>query len=186
MSSQEPNVPQLSVSVSEAAPAFTWTRSTCRYPSRRRFRPPQRRLAGRYPERSCRTRCPGRPRRTKVSIVLPEAACLSTHEAVPVGPVEASPHVLLGSVVVGAEELPERICRLPGVVVRDLGGDVVGDVRLADTVQDVLADGAHELSVDGGKGASGERPLVGGVVRENRVGVLEVGNEDEPAAGLAK
>jgi hypothetical protein len=84
---------------------------------------------------------------------------------------------------VRAKELPERICRLPRVVVRDLGRDVVGNVGLADTVEDVLADGAHELSVNGGKGTSSERPLVGGVVREDRVGVLKVGDEDEPAAG---
>jgi len=62
---------------------------------------------------------------------------------------------------------------------------VVGDVGLADTVEDVLADGAHELSVDGGEGTSREGPLVGGVVREDGVGVLQVGDEDEPAAGSA-
>lgn len=55
----------------------------------------------------------------------------------------------------------ERAVKL---TVRDLGRDVMGDVCLANAVQDVGADGTHEVAVDGCKGASGESPLLGRVV----------------------
>ena len=64
----------------------------------------------------------------------------------------------------GAEELLKSLCGLPGVVVGDLGGDVVGDVGLTDTVEDVRADWSEEVSVNGGERSTGEGPLVGGVV----------------------
>jgi hypothetical protein len=50
------------------------------------------------------------------------------------------------------------------LTVGDLGGNVVGNVGLADTVEDVSTDWAHESSVDGSKGTSGESPLLSGVV----------------------
>ena len=46
----------------------------------------------------------------------------------------------------------------------DLGGNVMGNVGLTDTVENVTTDWAHESSVDGSKGASGEGPLLSGVV----------------------
>lgn len=93
--------------------------------------------------------------------------------------------------VVRAEELLEGVCGLPSVVVGDLGRDVVGNVGLADTVEEPSANGAEHVSVNGGEGTSGKGPLVGRVVGQERVGVLEVGDEDEPAAvsvtsGLAR
>jgi hypothetical protein len=48
--------------------------------------------------------------------------------------------------------------------VRDLGRDVVRDVGLADSVEDVRTDGTHEVSVNGSKGSTGESPLFGRVV----------------------
>jgi hypothetical protein len=51
-----------------------------------------------------------------------------------VGLVEGNKHVLLGSLVVGTEELLECVCGLPGVVVGDLGRSVVSDVGLTNTV----------------------------------------------------
>jgi hypothetical protein len=51
-----------------------------------------------------------------------------------VGLVEGDKHVLLGSLVVGTEELLECVCGLPSIVVGDLGRSVVSDVGLADTV----------------------------------------------------
>jgi hypothetical protein len=57
-----------------------------------------------------------------------------TYETISVGLVEGNKHVLLGSLVVGTEELLEGIRGLPGVVVRDLGRSVVSDVGLTDTV----------------------------------------------------
>lgn len=50
------------------------------------------------------------------------------------GLVEGNKHVLLGSLVVGTEELLEGVCGLPSVVVGDLGRSVVSDVGLANTV----------------------------------------------------
>lgn len=94
--------------------------------------------------------------------------------------VERDPHVLLRLVVVRAKELLKSRCGLPGVVVGDLGGDVVGNVGLTDTVEDVGANGSEEVSVNGGKSSSGESPLVGRVVGKDGVGVLKVGDEDEP------
>ena len=54
---------------------------------------------------------------------------------------------------------------------------VVQDVSLDDAVQEVTADEAH-LAVNGGSGATNKVPLVGRVVRQGRVGVLEEGDGD--------
>ena len=53
---------------------------------------------------------------------------------------------------------------LQKLTVRDLGRDVVGNVSLANTVEDVRSDGAHEVPVDRAKGTTGEGPLVCRVV----------------------
>lgn len=89
-------------------------------------------------------------------------------------------HVLLAVGVVRTEELLESSGSLPGVVVRDLAAEVVSDVSLSDSVHEVRADGTKEVSVDGAESATDEVPLVGAVVRELRVGVLKVGDHDEP------
>jgi hypothetical protein len=47
---------------------------------------------------------------------------------------------------------------------RDLGGDVVSDVGLADAVKSVSSERAEELAVNGAEGSTGKVPLVGGVV----------------------
>jgi hypothetical protein len=83
-------------------------------------------------------------------------------------------------VVVRAEELLESVCGLPSVVVGNLGGDVVGNVGFTNTVEDVRANGSEEVSVNGGKSSTGKGPLVSRVVGQDGVGVLEVGNENEP------
>lgn len=57
-----------------------------------------------------------------------------THDTVPVSFVERDKHVLLGPLVVGTKEVLQCLRSLPGVVVRDLGRGVVGDVGLANTV----------------------------------------------------
>lgn len=59
---------------------------------------------------------------------------------------------------------------------RDLGSDVVRDVRLANPVQDVGTDRAEEVTVDGAERAAGERPFACAVVREVGIRVLEVGD----------
>jgi hypothetical protein len=71
---------------------------------------------------------------------------------------ERDEHVLLGALVVLAEERLERRGGLPGVVVGDLGADVVRDVGLAQAVDEVGADGAKEGTVNGAEGAAGEGP----------------------------
>lgn len=107
-----------------------------------------------------------------------------TYDTITVGLVEGDKHVLFGSLVVGTEEVLECLCGLPGVVVRDLGRGVVGDVSLANTVKDPSTDKAHESSVNGSKGTSGKSPLFSTVVRKSGVGVLEVGDEDEPVVDV--
>lgn len=78
------------------------------------------------------------------------------------------------------EELLESICSLPGIVVGDLGRSVVSNMSLADTVKEPSTDWAKHVSVNGGKSSSGKSPLFGRVVGQERVGVLQVGDEDEP------
>lgn len=82
------------------------------------------------------------------------------------------------------EEVLECLCSFPGVVVWDLGGSVVSDVGLANTVKDPSTDGAHESSVNGSKGTSSKSPLLGRVMGQDGVGVLEVGDEDEPVVDV--
>lgn len=61
-------------------------------------------------------------------------------------------------------------------VVEGNGADVVvQNVRLDDAVQELAANEAH-LAVDGGSGATNEVPLLVGVVRQSRVGVLKEGD----------
>jgi len=57
-------------------------------------------------------------------------------------------------------------------------------VGLADTVQNVTADGAHESSVDGRESTSREGPFLGRVVGKDGVSVLEVGDHDEPVVDV--
>ena len=85
----------------------------------------------------------------------------------------------------------QRCVGLPRVVVRDLGGDVVRDVRLGDSVREDGAEQAHygaegagathEVTVHCGERTSGEGEGGGAVVGEHGVGVLEEGDHDEPA-----
>lgn len=78
------------------------------------------------------------------------------------------------------KEFFQRLCSFPSVVVRDLRRDVVGNVCLGNTVENVSANGTQEVTINGSKGTTGESPLVGRVVGEGRVGVLKEGDEDEP------
>ena len=64
---------------------------------------------------------------------------------------------------------------LIGVVERDGGDVMVQDVSLDDAVEQLTADEA-ELAIDGRCGAAGKVPGRAVVVRERRVGVLEVGD----------
>jgi hypothetical protein len=66
---------------------------------------------------------------------------------------------------------------LIGMVEGDGGDVVVEDVGLDDAVEDLTTNEA-ELAVNGSGGATGEVPGLAGVVREGRVGVLEVGDGD--------
>lgn len=83
--------------------------------------------------------------------------------------------------------LAQRPRRLPRVIVRDLAAHVVQDVRLGDAARRPRADPPHEragvaeeAAVERGEGAAREGVLRGAVVREEGVGVLEEGDEDEP------
>lgn len=62
---------------------------------------------------------------------------------------------------------------------------MVHDVGLANAVEDEATEGAHEGSVDRGKGTSGKGPGLGRVVGDHGVGVLQVGDHDQPAARVS-
>lgn len=66
--------------------------------------------------------------------------------------------------VVVAKTSLKRLSSLPGVVVRDLARDVVEDVGLGNTVEEVRADGAEPIAVNGAKSATRESPGFGLVV----------------------
>ncbi|KAI3480672.1 hypothetical protein L1887_57149 [Cichorium endivia] len=82
--------------------------------------------------------------------------------------------------VVLAKTSLERLGGLPGVVVGDLARDVVEHVGLGDAVEEVGTNGAEPVAVNGAEGATREGPGLGLVVGEGGVGVLEVGDHDEP------
>lgn len=56
----------------------------------------------------------------------------------------------------------------------------MSDVSLGNTMKSDRTEGTKKLSVNGSKGTSWEGPLVGRIVRENRVGVLKEGDENKP------
>lgn len=74
----------------------------------------------------------------------------------------------------------EGLCSFPSVVVGDLGRNMVGDVCLGNTVENVSANRTQKVTINGSKGTTGKSPLVGRVVGEDRVGMLKEGDEDEP------
>jgi len=71
--------------------------------------------------------------------------------------------------------------------VRDLARDMVQDVSLRNTVSSMCSDPAHDAAqitekatVQGSKGATGEGELRATVMREERVSVLQKGDQDKP------
>ena len=74
----------------------------------------------------------------------------------------------------------------------DLAVDVMGNMRLRDTVGGACADPAHdaaavteEVAVKRRESTTGEGELGGTVVRQDGVGVLEEGDEHQPATTAA-
>jgi hypothetical protein len=70
----------------------------------------------------------------------------------------------------------ESIRGIPGVVVRDLGAEVVGHMGLSDAVKKEAVD----VAVHRAEGSTLEVKRSVSVVWEQRVRVLEEGNHDEP------
>lgn len=71
-----------------------------------------------------------------------------------------------------------------GRTVGDLARDVVRNMGLANAVKHERADEAKAVAVDGAEGSLSEGPLAVGVVRNERVGVLEEGDGDEPVVDV--
>jgi len=71
----------------------------------------------------------------------------------------------------------DGLAGLVGVVEGDAADVVVQDVRLNDAVEEVAADEA-ELAIDGGGRAPNKVPLLGRVVGQGRVGMLQEGDGD--------
>jgi hypothetical protein len=97
--------------------------------------------------------------------------------SLPHGAEEAQAALLDVGAVVLAHDGLDGLGGLVGVVEGDGGDVVVEDVGLDDAVEDLAAD-ETELAVNGGGGATSKVPGLAGVVREGRVGVLEVGDGD--------
>lgn len=79
---------------------------------------------------------------------------------------------------------PQRICRLPCIVMRDLARHVVKHVRLRNAVRCRRADEAHhgtevtqECAVKRRECTTGEGEFRGTVMRKERVGMLQERNE---------
>ena len=117
-----------------------------------------------------------------VALVLDKLALLEhTVDLGPASGAAAEVDAVLG------KALAERIGRLPGMIVGDLARDVVENVRLRDAVRRKGTEPAHhaaevteEVAVEGSERSTGESELRSTVVGQDRVGVLEESNEDEP------
>lgn len=104
---------------------------------------------------------------------------LAPTSGLPHGLDEADGAVLDVGAVVLAHDLLDGLGGLVGVVEGDGADVVMEDMGLDDAVQEVAADEA-ELAVNSRGGTTDKVPLLGGVVGERGVGVLEVGDGDEP------
>lgn len=81
--------------------------------------------------------------------------------------------------VVLAHHLLDGFTGLISIVERDRADVVVEDVGLNDTVEELTSD-ETELAVDGGSGANGEVPYLRLIMRKSWVGVLQIGDGNEP------
>lgn len=88
---------------------------------------------------------------------------------------EATGTILNVGAVVLAHDRLDGLGSFVGVVEGDVADVVVKDVGLDDTVEEMAADESH-LTVNGSGGATDKVPLLVGVVRKGRVGVLEESN----------
>ena len=92
---------------------------------------------------------------------------------------EANGTVLNIAAVVLAHDRLDSLGGLVSVIEGDGRDVVVENVGLDDAVKEIAAD-ETELAVDSGSGSASEGPGVGVVVRKRGVGVLEVGDGNEP------
>lgn len=88
---------------------------------------------------------------------------------------EATGTILNVGAVVLAHDGLDGLGSLVGVVEGDVADVVVKDVGLDDAVEEMAADESH-LAVNGSSGATDKVPLLVGVVRKGRVGVLKESN----------
>ena len=86
-----------------------------------------------------------------------------------------------------SESGSQSIAGLPGIVMRNLAADMVEDVGFGDTVgnsgTDPSSDRAkitEEATVESRESTPGESEFRSTVVGEERVGMLEEGNQNEP------
>lgn len=84
-----------------------------------------------------------------------------------------------------SETSPQSISGFPGMVMRDLAVDVVGNMSLRDTVGAGSSNPGHdgskvtkEITIIGRQGTTGESELAGTIMREEGVGVLQESDQD--------
>jgi len=87
-----------------------------------------------------------------------------THSTLPVVVPDRDQKVLIRVMVVLSNKVLDGLGSLPSVVMRDLAGNVMSDVGLANSVKNVLSDRAKELSVKSAESTLGKGPLFGRVV----------------------
>ena len=92
-----------------------------------------------------------------------------------------------------SETGPQSIGGFPGMVMRDLAVDMVGDVSLRDAVGTGGSDPGHERSkvakevtIISGQGTAGESDLSWTIMRETGVGVLQESDQHEPVVDPGK
>lgn len=82
--------------------------------------------------------------------------------------------------VVLANEGLQVLSRLRAVVERHLREEVMNDVEVRNIMEEEAALPSEERPVDGGSGTTLEVPFLATVVGESRIGVMEVGDHNEP------
>ena len=88
--------------------------------------------------------------------------------------------MFIGGSVVVPNEVLEILRRFGGMVERDLREEVVYDMEVSDIVEKETALPSQKVVIDSCSGATLEVPGAFAIVRELGVGMLEVGDHNEP------
>jgi hypothetical protein len=92
-----------------------------------------------------------------------------------------------------SEEITKRICGIPSMIMRNLAVDMMGNMRLRDTVSGESSNPSHEraefteeITVHGGEGTTRESEFSRAVMREEGIGMLKESDQHEPVVDPEK